>query len=236
MITIETLSKSYRQYRVLDQIRLDIPKGEIFALLGPNGSGKTTLLKSLLGIVHPSKESKILIHGKPVFADSGYKEDCGYMPQFPRFLPHLKVFELVKLFENLRRKEGVLREKLISDLGVTPFLRKSFGDLSGGMMQKVNILLCFMFDPKLYVLDEPTQGLDPSHSFYLKQLILEKKKEGKTIVFTSHVMSEVEALADHMGLLVEGRIYAVTSPTALKKEKKASSLEEALHQFWRAIT
>ncbi|MDO8494154.1 MAG: ATP-binding cassette domain-containing protein, partial [Deltaproteobacteria bacterium] len=101
MITIETLSKSYRKHRVLNQVQLDIPKGKVFALLGPNGSGKTTLLKSLLGIVHPMKGSKISFNGKSILGKNSYKKDCGYMPQFPRFLPHLKVCELVELFEKL---------------------------------------------------------------------------------------------------------------------------------------
>lgn len=233
MITLRNLEKSYGRQKVLEALHLEIPSGSLFALLGPNGSGKTTVLKALLGIIHPSPGGEILFEGRNVSGENAYKRDVGYMPQIPKYPPHLKVKELVILFEKLRRKKGAHKERLIADLRVDRFWNKSFGELSGGMSQKVNILLCFMFETSLLLLDEPTLGLDPTITFYLKQLLREKKGEGKTILFTSHVMAEVEELADRMALLVEGKIHTVTSPEALKKEKGASTLEEALQHFWK---
>ena len=233
MITINDLSKNYGPQKVLDQVQLTIPDGQIFSLLGPNGSGKTTLLKSILGIISPAPPSEIIFNNLSVVGKRGYKRHIGYMPQNPKFPPHLQVKELVTLFEKLRQKKGVHKEKLIEDLKMIPFLNKPFNQLSGGMVQKVNILLCFMFETPLLILDEPTLGLDPQVTFYLKKLIREKKAEGKTILFTSHVMAEVEELADQMALLVEGKIYTVISPEALKKQKGTATLEEALHQFWK---
>ena len=235
MITIKNLSKSYHHQKVLDRVELTIPQESIFALLGPNGSGKTTLLKSLLGIVRPAPNTEIILNQHSVFGSKAFKEQVGYMPQFPKFLPHLTVKEIISLFEKLRKKKGLHKDVLIRDLEMDSFWTKPFGELSGGMAQKVNILCCFMFDPLLFILDEPTLGLDPQITFYLKRLILKKKESGKTVLFTSHIMSEVEELADQMALLVEGKIYAVISPNELKKQKNAASLEVALNQFWNTI-
>ncbi len=232
MIIIKNLSKSYRRQTVLDNVSLHIPRGNIFALLGPNGSGKTTLLKSILGLVHPLVGADIVLDGESIIAKREYKNKIGYMPQIPKFPPNLRVKELISLFEKLRQKKSVYKEHLVRDLKIDLFWEKTFGELSGGMTQKINLLQCFMFETQLFVLDEPTLGLDPHVAFYLKNLIRSKKKEGRTVLFTSHIMSEVDELADQMALLVEGKIYTVTTPEKVKLEKKTTSLEGALHQFW----
>ncbi len=232
MITIRNLSKHYGRQKVLNGVDLIIPDGVLFALLGPNGSGKTTLLKSLLGTVALDHFCEIIFNDHSILGKKDYKQNISYMPQNPKFPPHLKVKELVALFERLRQKKGVHKERLIKDLRIDSFWQRPFGELSGGMSQKVNILLCFMFETMLLVLDEPTLGLDPSITFYLKQLMLEKKMEEKTILFTSHIMAEVEELADQMALLVEGKIYTVIAPRELIRQKKSTTLEEALHLFW----
>ncbi|MDP2600713.1 MAG: ABC transporter ATP-binding protein [Deltaproteobacteria bacterium] len=232
MITIQSLSKHYGRQKVLDGVDLTVSDGVLFALLGPNGSGKTTLLKSLLGIVAPDPSGEIIFNNRSILGKKSYKRHVGYMPQNPKFPPHLKVRELVTLFEKLRQKKGVHKEKLAADLQIDRFWHKPFGELSGGMSQKVNILLCFMFETSLLILDEPTLGLDPSITFYLKQLMREKKTEGKTVLFTSHVMAEVEEIADRMALLVEGKIYTVIAPQEMMRQRKSKTLEEALHLFW----
>ncbi|MDO8526580.1 MAG: ABC transporter ATP-binding protein [Deltaproteobacteria bacterium] len=232
MITIKNLSKSYNGHKILDQIDLTISGGNIFALLGPNGSGKTTILKSILEIVRPSKNAEIIWNGESIVGTNRFKAEVGYMPQLLKFPPHIKVKELITLFEKLRHKEGLYKNQLIQDLEINLFWNQVFGELSGGMAQKINILQCFMFDSSLFILDEPTSGLDPQVAYYLKQLICEKKKVGNTILFTSHVMAEVDAMADEMALLVEGKVYTIISPAALKKQKNTTSLEEALNQFW----
>ena len=232
MIEIQNLNKNYRTQKVLSQVGLKIPNSCLFALLGPNGSGKTTLLKSILGIVLPTPGGKILLEGVSILGTKDYKDRTGYMSQAPKFPPHLKVCELMQLFARLRQQKPVYQESLLQDLNITPFWGKAIGELSGGMLQKVNILQCFMFENALYILDEPTSGLDPHTAFYLKQLLRKKKDQGHTLVFTSHIMSEVEELADLLALLVEGKVYTVTSPKELKQQRNNRNLEEALHQFW----
>lgn len=232
MITIRNLSKKYREQTVLDGVSLEIPAGRIFALLGPNGSGKTTLLKSILGLVHPETGGEIIFEGVPVAGAVEYKRRIGYMPQAPKFPPHLKVSELVGLLEELRQTAGPRKEELLGGMQMGSFWEKPFGELSGGMAQKVNILQCFMFDLPLLILDEPTAGLDPHAAFYLKQLIREKRSAGASVIFTSHIMSEVDELADQMAFLVNGKIVTLTSPETLKGREGIASLEEALHRLW----
>ena len=236
MITIRSLCKRYRQQTVLNCIDLTIPRGCIFALLGPNGSGKTTILKALLGIAAPDPGSQIVLNGESVIGTIAYKRHIGYMPQAPSFPPHLKVEELIALFKNLRGKEGIYEDELLGDLGIDRFWKKLLGELSGGMYQKVNLLQCFMFDATLFVLDEPTLGLDPRITFYLKELIRKRRANGATILFTSHVMAEVEELSDRLALLVEGKIHTVTSAEELKIRYGTATLEAALHQFWISVS
>ncbi len=233
MIEIKNLSKTYQKQKVLDNICLNIPEGSLFSLMGPNGSGKTTLLKSLLGTLLPDPGSEIIIHGKLICGDDVYKRELSYMPQFPRFPAHLKVAEMIHLLQKLRKQKPIHKTQLMEELGIDLFWEKNLGELSGGMIQKVNILQCFMFETPIIILDEPTGGLDPQVTYFLKQWVKKLHQQKKTIVFTSHVMAEVDELADQMALLVEGKLYAVVSPDRFKKEKKAGSLEEALHQFWK---
>lgn len=231
MIQIQGLRKSFQGRPVLQDIHLEVPQGSLFALLGPNGSGKSTLLKCLLGTVLPNAGS-LCIAGKNILQDISYKNFLSYMPQFPRFPAHLKVGEIIGLFEALHSSAPVYKDQLVEELGIDRFWDQAFGTLSGGMSQKVNILQCFMFDRPLAILDEPTQGLDPAMSFYLKRWILKEHEKGRTILFTSHVMSEVEEMAEKLALLVDGYIHTIASPTQLKREKNSETLEEALQHFW----
>lgn len=232
MIQIRNLKKSFDKREALKGVNFDVSAGKLFALLGPNGSGKSTLLKCLLGTVIPGSGSGIHISGKDILKDLSYKNEVTYMPQFPHFPPHLKVSEIITLFETFRTVPASFKDQLIEELGIGLFWKQPFGTLSGGMSQKVNILQCFMFDTPLAILDEPTQGLDPAMSFYLKQWIKKEHQRGKTILFTSHIMSEVEEMAEEMALLVEGKLYALTSPRSLMLENNAESLEQALQHFW----
>lgn len=233
MIAIHDLNKTYDTHRVLCDVSLEIPNHCLFALLGPNGSGKTTILKSILGNVLPQKGSRILVDGRDVVGAHAYKYLIGYMPQATRYPPHLRVDELIALLTRLRKQPTPLLDRLVGELQIGPFWKKKLGALSGGMAQKVNILQCFMFEPRVAVLDEPTQSLDPQVTYAVKQFLREYKSGGKTIVFTSHVMSEVEELADLMALLVEGRVYTVISPQQLMQDNAAASLEAALQKFWK---
>jgi len=226
MIEFKNLHKSFGKLTVLDGLDLSIKKGGIFAILGPNGSGKTTLIKCLLGMVIPNK-GEINFKNKSVLKKWEYRNNLNYLPQIANFPPNLTVIELINMVKNLRPKESK-ESKLIEIFGLEDFLNKKLGNLSGGTKQKVNIVLTFMFDSELIILDEPTTGLDPIALIHLKELIQEEKAKGKTILITTHIMSVVDELADEIVFLLDGRIYFKGSIDALKKQTNNNNLEHAI--------
>ena len=226
MIEISSLNKRFGKLTVLDGLDLNIDSGGIFAVLGPNGSGKTTLIKSVLGMVIPDK-GDIKIEGASVLNQSDYRNNINYLPQIANFPANLSVKELIKMVKNLRPKEAN-DVKLIEHFGLEPFLDKKLGNLSGGTKQKVNIVLTFMFESDLIILDEPTTGLDPISLIHLKELIHLEKKKGKTILITTHIMSFVEEIADEIVFLLDGEIYFKGSSDELKERTGQVDLEHAI--------
>ncbi|MDY7396680.1 ABC transporter ATP-binding protein [Aureibaculum sp. 2210JD6-5] len=230
MIVIKNLYKKFGKVEVLKDLDLfinsDTTKGAIFAVLGPNGSGKTTLIKSILGIVIPNK-GQIEIDGKSVLKKHNYRNNINYLPQIANFPSNLSVKELIKMVKNLRPKTAS-DQNLIGLFGLEPFLDKKLGNLSGGTKQKVNILLTFMFDSDLIILDEPTTGLDPISLLNLKKIILAEKQKGKTILITSHIMGFVEEMADEIVFLLDGKIYFKGTLAAIKEQTNQTDLEHAI--------
>ena len=226
MIKIENLHKNFGKLTVLDGLNLEIKKGGIFAILGPNGSGKTTLIKCLLGMVIPNS-GKIIHENESVLHKWRYRNKINYLPQIANFPANLTVNELLKMVKNLRPKASNDKE-LISKFSVESFLNKKLGNLSGGTKQKINIILTFMFDSDLIILDEPTTGLDPISLIYLKKIIQEEKAKGKTILVTTHIMGLVEEIADEIVFILDGKIYFKGSIETLKKQTEQKNLEHAI--------
>src|SRR5690606_37376215 len=159
MIQVESLHKKFGKNVVLAGLELNIDQGGIFAILGPNGSGKTTLIKTVLGMVIPNKGT-ITVMDSTVRNSWKYRQDINYLPQIANFPGNLKVKELIAMIKDIRQKPSD-ELKLIGLFGLEPFLDKKLSNLSGGTKQKVNIVLTFMFNSPLIILDEPTNGLDP---------------------------------------------------------------------------
>ncbi|TNJ44271.1 ABC transporter ATP-binding protein [Tamlana fucoidanivorans] len=226
MVTIQNLHKSFGKNTVLKGLDLTIGNGGIFAILGPNGSGKTTLIKSILGMVIPNKGS-IAVFGESTKHQSKYRHQIDYLPQIANFPNNLKVKELIKMIKDLRGKTE-LDKALIERFKLTPFLDKKLGNLSGGTKQKVNLVLTFMFNSPLVILDEPTTGLDPIALIRLKDLIQIEKQKGKTILITSHIMSFVEEVSDEIVFLLEGQIYFKGSISDLKTKTNQPDFEHAI--------
>jgi len=229
MIKINNLYKKFGKLTVLEGLDLEINSGGIFAVLGPNGSGKTTLIKSILGMVIPDN-GDIKINDKSVLNKWEYRNEINYLPQIANFPSNLTVSELIAMVKNLRPKPGNDQD-LISLFGLEPFLDKKLGNLSGGTKQKVNILLTFMFDSDLLILDEPTTGLDPISLIHLKEIIQKEKDKGKTILITTHIMSFVEEVADEIVFLLDGVIHFKGSIKSLKDQTDQNDLEHAIAQL-----
>lgn len=229
MISIKNLTKRFGKLIVLDDLNLDIKKGGIFAVLGPNGSGKTTLIKCILGMVIPNNGA-ISFQGESILKKWEYRNNLNYLPQIANFPPNLKLIELIKMVKNLRPKESNEQE-LIDHFGLNSFLNKKLGHLSGGTKQKVNLVLTFMFDSELIILDEPTTGLDPISLIHLKELLQKEKEKGKTILITTHIMSFVDEIADEIVFLLDGKIYFKGSVQELKEHTDETNLEKAIAQL-----
>jgi Cu-processing system ATP-binding protein len=226
MIEINNLHKSFGKVEVLDNVSLTIAEKGVFAILGPNGSGKTTLIKSILGMVIP-QEGEIKINGESILGKWDYRQEIDYLPQIAQFPDNITVMELLQMIKNLRGKEASDKE-LIELFKLAPFLDKKLGNLSGGTKQKVNLVLTFMFDSPILILDEPTTGLDPHSLIKLKDIIRRERAAGKTILITTHIMDFVETMADEIVFLLEGNIYFKGSVDELKKKSSQDDLEHAI--------
>jgi Cu-processing system ATP-binding protein len=226
MITIENLHKTFGKVNVLKGLDLEINSGGIFAVLGPNGSGKTTLIKSILGMVIPEK-GLIKIQDKKVLKTHAYRNSINYLPQIANFPANLTVLELLQMIKDIRTKTSD-ENRLIELFALKPFLKQKLGNLSGGTRQKVNLVLTFMFNSEIIILDEPTTGLDPISLIRLKGIIQEEKEKGKTILITSHIMSFVEEISDEIVFLLDGKIYFKGSIQMLKKQTNQTDLEHAI--------
>ncbi|WP_055442399.1 ABC transporter ATP-binding protein [Lacinutrix himadriensis] len=226
MVTIQNLHKKFGKNQVLSGVDLNISEGGIFAILGPNGSGKTTLIKSVLGMVIPNK-GDITVLGENIKKNSEYRHKIDYLPQIANFPSNLKVRELIKMIKDLRKPTDE-DQRLIELFRLEPFLDKKLGNLSGGTKQKVNLVLTFMFNSPLIILDEPTTGLDPISLIRLKDLIKAEKAKGKTILITSHIMSFVEEISDEIVFILEGKIYFKGPISELKTKTNQPDFEHAI--------
>ncbi len=226
MIAFKNIKKSFGNLRVLDDINFEVNRGGIIAILGPNGSGKTTLLKILLGMVIPDG-GEIHYQEKDISKSYRYRKHIGYLPQIARFPDNLKVREIIHMIGDIRNEQSE-PESLIHLFGLEKFMDKKLGNLSGGTRQKVNIVLTFMFDTPVIVLDEPTAGLDPVSLIKLKDLVNKARSRGKIILITSHIMSLVEELADEVIFLLEGNIYFKGTISELKSQTSTEDLEHAI--------
>lgn len=226
MIAIKNLEKRFGKLQVLKGIDITLEKGKIYAFLGPNGSGKTTLIKSILGLTQPDK-GQIWIDNENIKDSWRYKSRIGYMPQIARFPENLTMMELLGMVKDIR-KTASSEEDYIAYFDLEGARHKKLKDLSGGMKQKVNAILAFMFHPDILIFDEPSVGLDPVSVLKLKSLMHRQREQGKTILLTTHILSEVEELADEIIFLMDGRIYFKGTVAELVDMQQESNLERAI--------
>jgi Cu-processing system ATP-binding protein len=203
MIKITGLHKIFGKTTALSGVDFECSHGTVAALMGPNGSGKSTLMKSILGLVIPDS-GKIIIDDELIDHGFEYRNKIGYMPQTANYPQNLKVAELFDILKDLRTNNT--DDELIHEFKVKENYDKKFGQLSGGMKQRVSAAIAFLFNPKILILDEPTSSLDPLSAEIMKAKIHKSRDEGKLILVSSHHVSEVDEIADRLAFMLDGKI------------------------------
>jgi ABC-2 type transport system ATP-binding protein len=197
-----------RPYVALDRLTLAVEPGEVFGFLGPNGAGKTTTLKLLMRLVFPTS-GRAEILGKPV-GDLGVRRRIGYLPEHPYFYDYLTAEELLSYFAGLFGYSGAERQRrvasLLDEVGIGAERRMQLRKFSKGMLQRVGIAQALVNDPELVIFDEPMSGLDPLGRREVRSLILRLRDRGCTVFFSSHVLSDAEALCSRVAILAKGRL------------------------------
>ena len=221
-VVIRNVTKDYSSFRALENVSFSIKKGEIFGYIGPNGAGKTTTMKILIGLI-TDFYGEVLIGGYqvPKQKDEIHKL-MGYLPQNVAFQEWRTVDNALKIFGKLSGLKDAEVEarvpELLDLLSLTDVRHKKISQLSGGMTQKVGLAQALLHDPKLLVLDEPLGGLDPFSRHQLKEIIQELGKKGTTILFSSHILSDVQDVADRIGILSHGHLMKVGTLNELKSQ------------------
>lgn len=205
MIEVDHLHKRFGRFVALHDVSLSIKRGSVTGVIGPNGSGKSTLIKCLLGLVRPTSGS-IAINGTVLDGSSEYRQAIGYMPQIARFPQDLTVSEIIGVVKGLRKEKATLESELINRFDLKQALTKRTRTLSGGTRQKLSMVLAGMYDPDLLILDEPTAGLDPISNINLKDFLTAHRETKRTVLITTHIMSDLEELADEVVVIIDGRI------------------------------
>lgn len=215
MIEVKNITKNFGKLKVLDNLNLQLNKGECIALIGPNGCGKTTLIKSILGMVLPS-DGDIFFNGKSIKNDNEYRNNIGYMPQIGRYPENMSIGQVLDMIKGIRNSHQELDNELYEQFEIAKMLDKKMRTLSGGTTQKVSATLAFLFKPQVLILDEPTAGLDPIASEILKEKIIEAKNRGCLILITSHLLSELEDVVSQIIFMQEGQLILHKSVEELK--------------------
>jgi ABC-2 type transport system ATP-binding protein len=234
-VTLHNLTKTYGTFRALDSISVGIKEGEIFGYIGPNGAGKTTTMKILVGLI-TEFQGEVSIGGLQV---SKRKNEIhkllGYLPQNVAFQEWRTVNQALKTFGKLSGLSDSNVDERIPEilglLGLSDARHKKVSYLSGGMIQKVGLAQALLHEPKLLVLDEPLGGLDPVSRFQLKDIVLKLAKKGTTILFSSHILSDVQDVADRVGIISHGKIRQVGTLNELKSRLSSQKIVQVLLSY-----
>lgn len=230
-IAFEGVGKRYGAQWALRSVNATFREGEVVMIIGPNGSGKTTFIKCLLGLVRPT-EGRITVEGTLIGDDPEYRRHIGFMPQISQFPPALSVGQLLEMMLDIRGlKAGETDDRLINELGLDQQLDKRLSSLSGGTCQKVSAALALRSRPRLLVMDEPTAGLDPVSARTVLAHAAEARSKGGTVLITSHLMEEVEALADRVAYLQDGELKFLLPIAEILHRTGAQRLAQAIPQL-----
>lgn len=226
-IAMDKLSKDYRsgfwmtRHRALHELSLTVEQGESFGFVGPNGAGKTTTIKILAGL-HEATSGTATILGKPV-QDPKSRQELGFLPERPYFYVHLTAREVLHFYGQLFGLDIGTRnrriEELLERVQMTHAADAPLKDYSKGMLQRIGLCQSLIHDPKLIILDEPMSGLDPLGRALVRDIIVDEQSKGKTIFFSSHVLSDVQSICSRVAILVGGRLRGVGTVNELIGEQ-----------------
>ena len=223
MIETTGLGKRYGECIALAEVSLRISPGEIFAILGPNGSGKTTLLKCMAGLVRPSA-GRIRVNGLDLTPDNQLaKASFSYLPQQVCLPDQLKAREVLQFYARLRGLSNGRVSHLLASSALNGFGERRIREYSGGMLQRLGLAIALLPDSPILLLDEPTSGLDPGACARFRELLMELRSRQRTIVFSCHVLADVEAIADRVAILLDGRLAGVEEIGGLRQKLAAAS-------------
>jgi ABC-2 type transport system ATP-binding protein len=234
-VVIHNLAKSFGGFHALNDVSFDIKEGEIFGYIGPNGAGKTTTMKILVGLI-TDFQGEVSIGGYqvPKRKDEIHKL-LGYLPQSVAFQEWRTVDQALTTFGKLSGLTDQKVEERIPEIlglfGLVEAQHKKVSQLSGGMVQKVGLAQALLHEPKFLVLDEPLGGLDPLSRFQFKEIVLKLAKKGTTILFSSHILSDVQDVADRIGIISHGKIKQVGTLNELKNRLVSQKTVQVLLSF-----
>lgn len=213
-IVFDLVSKTYnpglfkKKVQAVSDLSFEIRQGEVFGLIGPNGAGKSTSIRMILGLIRPDS-GRIFFRGKPL-RDTTMQREVGYLPENPYLYDHLTLLELLQFCGKTSGLESAQikrrNQELMEKLDLSEAQKRPLRTFSKGMLQRAGICFALLHDPSIVILDEPMSGLDPIGRRMVFDLILELKKQGKTIFFCSHILNDVERLCDRIGLMNKGRL------------------------------
>lgn len=224
MIQVSNLSFSYTKQPFISNMNFSVSKGEIFGFLGPSGAGKSTLQKILIGMLRTYQGSAMVNGIECKERTKHFYEDIGVDFEFSTMYEKLTAKENLQFFSSLYEKKPRSLEKLLEMVGLEHDADKRVADYSKGMKSRLNFIKALLHDPLLLCLDEPTSGLDPANSRMMKDMILEEKAKGKTILLTTHNMQDATELCDRVAFIVGGKICALDSPHNLIMSKGAATV------------
>jgi Cu-processing system ATP-binding protein len=223
MIEVNGLGKRYGECAALAEVSLQINAGEIFAILGPNGSGKTTLLKCLAGLARPSA-GHIRINGFDLTPDNqAAKASFSYLPQQVCLPDQLNAREVLEFYARLRGLSNRRVSHLLASSALNGFGERRIREYSGGMLQRLGLAIALLPDAPILLLDEPTSGLDPGASARFRELLTQLRSRQKTVVFSCHVLADVESIADRVAILLDGRLAGVEEVGGLRERLAVAS-------------
>lgn len=230
MIIASNVSKKFGKLQALDNVSVTCNRGECIALIGPNGCGKTTLIKSILGMV-VYDSGFITFNGNNIKHHWQYRKKIGYMPQIGRYPDNMTIGQVLDMMKDIRNEpSSSLDEDLVRQFELQGMMSKRMRTLSGGTRQKVSAALAFLFNPDVLILDEPTAGLDPVASEILKAKIIAEKNNGKLVLITSHILSELDELVSQVIYMQDGQCCFHKTISSLRDDTGEEKLSKAIAQ------